>query len=141
MTGHIYKVDKNSRSYFDQHIECVGNELDDPNFHYHLINFESRKEYDCVMRYVLKENKDLGPVYIGLKADSNNNMKNLFEWDHPLEGSDGSLTFESWAAESPNGRGDCIVVTLAQDDDESGLWKDSGCNQRIPAICERSVKK
>ena len=27
---------------------------------------------------------DAGPMYIGLVADSDNYMKNLFQWDNPL---------------------------------------------------------
>ena len=47
-----------------------------------LVN--SRKEYICVMKWLLKEKGDFGPFYIGLKADSNDGLKNMFEWEIPL---------------------------------------------------------
>ena len=46
---------------------------------YILNNF--RKEYICVMKYLSKEKETFGPVYIGLKADADEDMKNLFQWD------------------------------------------------------------
>ena len=43
-----------------------------------------RKEYNCVMKYMMQNHEDLGPFFIGLKADSRSSMKNLFEWEHPM---------------------------------------------------------
>ena len=43
-----------------------------------------RKEYNCVMKYLVEEHGDFGPFYIGLKADAGDSKKNLFEWDKPM---------------------------------------------------------
>ena len=43
--------------------------------------FLSRKEYICVMKFLSKEKETYGPVYIGLKADAEDDMKNLFQWE------------------------------------------------------------
>ena len=40
-----------------------------------------RKEYICVMKFLSKEKGAYGPVYIGLKADADDDMKNLFQWE------------------------------------------------------------
>ena len=43
-----------------------------------------RKEYNCVMKYLVQEYGFFGPFYIGLKADRGDSMKNLFEWERPM---------------------------------------------------------
>ena len=53
-----------------------------------------RKEYSCVMKWLLKEQGDFGPFYIGLKADSNDHFKNMFEWDHPMSEYDYIFVFK-----------------------------------------------
>jgi len=148
MQGHEYELVYDQRTYSDQSVECRLKSIDDSTKGYHLATFETRKEYNCVMKYLVEEHGDFGPFYIGLKADAGDSMKNLFEWDKPMVGSTGldlwtdieTLGFTSWAPSSPSGAGDCVQVTASQVV-TSGLWIDRKCTDNLPTICERYPKE
>jgi len=148
MQGHEYELVYTKSTYSDQSVECRLKSIDDSTRGYHLATFESRKEYNCVMKYLVEEHGDFGPFYIGLKADAGDSKKNLFEWDKPMVGSVGiadwtdieTLDFTSWAPSSPAGAGDCVQVTASQVV-TSGLWIDRKCTESLPTICERYPKE
>ena len=53
------------------------------SYHTNVPN-QFRKEYNCVMKYLVQEYGFFGPFYIGLKADAGDSQKNLFEWERPM---------------------------------------------------------
>merc|ERR1712154_298122 len=135
MQGHQYKLEFDTRTFSSQSFECRSNGLDDSDNNYHLVTFETRKEYVCVMKWLLKEQGEQGPLYLGMKADASENMKNLYEWDKPMSSSDGTLAFTAWSPSAPNGL-DCVTVAVGESLSTSGLWVDSECSAELPTICE-----
>merc|ERR1719244_1851922 len=142
MEKHQYQVIYEKRSHTDQSIECRIQALNDPDNNYQLVTFETRKEYDCVMKYLGNLEPNFGAFYIGLKADSSDSSKNIFQWESPMPTlEDGeTLTFTNWAATSPAGKGDCVTIGIGATLATNGLWVDSSCDVLLPTVCERYPK-
>jgi hypothetical protein len=136
MNDHQYLVRSSTDDYDGQRVNCIFEEYQNPDIESHIVTFESRKEYICVMKFLSKEKETYGPVFIGLKADADDDMKNLFQW----EGSSaGDLAFTAWDPASPSGKGDCVTVSVGSSNAKSGLWTDAVCNTALPVICERQA--
>jgi len=144
MEKHEYQLTYDTRSYSEQSVECRLKGIDDTSKGYHLVTFESRKEHDCVMKYIAQEHGDFGPFYLGLKADSGDYRKNLFEWDRPMSTSTAvdkeTPTFYNWIPGSPAGLGDCVSVQVGKELVSNGQWINADCSTALPTICERYVK-
>merc|ERR1712198_240838 len=141
MEKHQYEVVYTKRSYTDQSIECRLKSLSDSSHNYHLVTFETRKEHDCVMRYLSEEHPDVGNLYIGLKADAGDHRMNVFNWEFPMDATpDGeTLTFTNWAPTSPKGA-DCVSVNIGKASATNALWTDVACSTAYATICERYLK-
>ena len=47
----------------------------------------ARKEYDCVMQFMLEEHSDPAsalPIYIGLESNIADYRRNIFKWASPI---------------------------------------------------------
>merc|ERR1719239_25884 len=86
MATHEYELQATAQSHADHEYDCVfGNQ--DSTHGFHLATFETRKEYDCVMQFMLEEHGTQAagnPVYLGLEADIADYRRNIFKWASPM---------------------------------------------------------
>merc|ERR1712121_168569 len=145
MQGHTYKIVYDLNTFSGQSQNCKFEGISDQDHGYQLVTFETRREHNCVMKWLVKEKGALGPFFIGLKADSGEDMKNLFEWDTTSSTSIAvdpeTPTFFNWTPGSPSGAGECVSTSVGPDLAGNAQWKDEPCTTLLPTICEKYPKK
>jgi len=104
-----------------------------------LLVLESRRENDCIVKYILDEYKGepVKSFAIGLKTPQN--YKGVYEWRHVDNGKNpdaATPTFENWAPAAPTGKY-CVVMNIGTAAPISGLWKDVDCGSAVYGICEK----
>merc|ERR1712243_51223 len=104
-----------------------------------LLVLESRRENDCIVKYILDEYKGepVKSFAIGLKTPQN--YKGVYEWRRVDNGKNpdaATPTFENWAPAAPTGKY-CVVMNIGTAAPISGLWKDVDCGSAVYGICEK----
>jgi len=135
-TYHQYWIIRTKRSWKELDIQCRM-EKDGAK----LAVFESRRENDCVTKYLIEEYDDpAGQQYaIGMKVDET--FKGVYEW-HRVDATTenkaaATLTFTNWVPSAPTGQ-DCVAMTAGADDLNNGRWTDVDCDtsNTLYGICE-----
>jgi len=150
MQLHEYQLIATAQPQNDHLYECVfRNSQMDTSHGFQLATFETRKEYDCVMQFMLEEHSDPAsalPIYIGLESNIADYRRNIFKWSSPINSAlvagavdPETLGFTAWAPGYPKGAGEC-VVTYVKDAAQNTLWYDSDCNANYFSICEKYPK-
>merc|ERR1712117_26473 len=108
-----------------------------------LAVFESKRENDCVAKYLIKEFEDTTAkdYAIGLSTDSE--YPGVYEWNRitgaelTADANAEALSFDNWANSAPSGLG-CAVMTAGADDPRNGRWTDVDCSATATyyGICE-----
>jgi len=133
MQGHTYWIMGNIPSTWQQLDQQCYNEGGK------LLVLESRRENDCIVKYILDEYKG-DPVKsfaIGLKTPEN--YKGVYEWKHvdnAQKADAATPTFENWAPTAPTGKY-CVVMDIGTAAPINGLWKDVDCGSAVYGICEK----
>merc|ERR1711899_369238 len=105
-----------------------------------LAVFESKRENDCVAKYIMDEFEDATAkqYVIGLKVDQE--FPGIYEWhrvDTSANPDAASLAFSNWTPTSPTGLA-CVAMTVGADDPQNGRWTDVDCNSvTMYGICEK----
>merc|ERR1712083_640218 len=126
-------------SVSNHHINCI---TDESSTTTKLAVLESRKENDCLTRYLTdRYGGDSGTEQyaIGLRAP---NYRNVWEWWN-IDSNDNvdisTPTFTNWAPSYPQGDGDCVVIVIGKDDATNGMWQNVACGggENYYGICEK----
>jgi len=134
--NHQYWINRRQGSWTSHDIDC---RLEKTGAK--LAVFESRRESDCVTKYLIEEYDDpAGQQYaIGMKVDET--FKGVYEWHRVDATTDNkaaaTLTFTNWVPSAPTGQ-DCVAMTAGADDLNNGRWTDVDCDtsNTLYGICE-----
>ncbi len=144
MEDHEYLITTaSSDSYAFQRQKCLLlDSLDDPNFGYQLVTFETQKENNCVAKYLASE-YPASSFFLGLRAETD--AINAFYWDDEMKyqvGYDAAKedpdipAFSNWAPTSPAGL-ECVKMEAGPASKTNGLWQTVTCETKLYSICER----
>jgi len=139
MSGHEYWIIRTQGSWKEQDIACRMGNKDDAK----LAVFESRRENDCVTKYLLDEYEDTTAhqYAIGINVEDDDKYKGVYEWkrvDTSTSNLDAaSLSFTNWVPAAPLGKS-CVSMSAGKSDLNNGRWTDVDCNtdNTLYAICE-----
>eukprot|EP00092_Neocalanus_flemingeri_P030723 GFUD01033361.1.p1 GENE.GFUD01033361.1~~GFUD01033361.1.p1 ORF type:complete len:191 (+),score=47.28 GFUD01033361.1:24-596(+) len=138
MMDHQYWVMTEMKTWNELEITCLLESLGS-GYETRLAVLESPRENDCLVGYLVDRYKDITRNYaIGLKAD---NYRNVYEWKHVDNSSphldQATPAFNNWDP-TARGRGDCVYISVGEEDWFSGLWKSGECDTSLfIGICER----
>merc|ERR1739848_214945 len=136
-TRHTYWIDRSQGSWTDMDIACKTEKPGTTR----LAVFESRREMDCVTKYLIDEyDVTSGQQYaIGIKVEDD--FPGVYEWhgvDLPADNqAAATLAFTNWDPASPTGKR-CVAMTVGREDPKNGRWTDVDCNapMTLYGICE-----
>lgn len=106
-----------------------------------LAVFESRREADCVTKYLLDEYEDVTPQQyaIGIKVDES--YHGVYKWNRvdvtSADQDAATLTFTNWAPTAPTGMS-CVTMSAGLTDPQNGRWTDVDCSisALLYGVCE-----
>ena len=134
MEDHTYWVMASTGTWTSLDIECRIQKTGAK-----LAVFETRRENDCMIKYLLDEYRgDTAKNYaIGLKALDN--YAGVYEWhrvDNSAPDFAATLSFTNWAVSAPTGK-DCVYITVGEGNTKNGMWQDVVCSSSsLYGICE-----
>ena len=134
MDGHTYWVMQSSGTWSSLDIECRIQKTGA-----RLAVFETRRENDCMIKYLLDEYRGGATknYAIGLKALDN--YAGVYEWhrvDNSAPDFAATLSFTNWATSAPAGK-DCVYISVGDGDAKNGMWQDVECSgSNLYGICE-----
>merc|ERR1711874_189773 len=136
MGNHTYWVIRTQGSWHELDIQCRM-EKDGAR----LAVFESRRENDCVTKYIIDEYEDVTAhqYAIGIKVDDV--YKGVYEWnrvDTSIDNQDAAtLTFSNWVPAAPLGKS-CVSMSAGLNDLNNGRWTDVDCTstRTLYGVCE-----